>query len=81
MNLKKSNIVVLFISLIIILPYELSSQDNQWENLLEDNSLKNFVRLNGNAEFKVVDGNLIGTSKLNTPNSFLATKKTYRDQA
>ena len=39
---------------------------------------KNFVKLNGNAEFKVVDGNLIGTSKLNTPNSFLATK-TYRD--
>ena len=37
------------------------------------------MRLNGNAEFKVVDGNLIGTSKLNTPNSFLATKKTYRD--
>ena len=79
MNLKKSKIIFLFISLITIIPSKLSCQDNQWENLLEDNTLKNFVRLNGNAEFKVVDGNLIGTSKLNTPNSFLATKKTYRD--
>ena len=79
MNLKKNKIIVLFISLITIIPSKLSCQDNQWENLLEDNTLKNFVILNGNAEFKVVDGNLIGTSKLNTPNSFLATKKTYRD--
>ena len=52
-------------------------QEINWQNLLEGNTLENFVQLNGKADFSIEDGVLIGTSKRNTPNSFLATKKNY----
>jgi hypothetical protein len=54
-------------------------QEINWQNLLEGNTLENFVQLNGKADFSIEDGVLIGTSKRNTPNSFLATKKNYGD--
>lgn len=50
-------------------------QEINWQNLLEGNTVENFVQLNGKADFSIEDGVLIGTSKRNTPNSFLATKK------
>ena len=57
----------------------LIGQEINWQNLLEGNTLENFVQLNGKADFSIEDGVLIGTSKRNTPNSFLATKKNYGD--
>ena len=59
--------------------FQVVGQKNQWENLLEGNTLDHFVQLNGKADFTIEDGILIGTSKSNTPNSFLATKKIYED--
>ena len=50
-----------------------------WEFLLTGNDLSNFHQLNGEATYKAENGELIGISKLNTPNSFMATKKTYSD--
>lgn len=55
------------------------AQEAKWINLLDDASLSQFKQLNGTADFTLKDGVLIGTSKRNTPNSFLATKKTYAD--
>ena len=51
----------------------------KWEYLLNEKNLKNFNQLNGKAEFKLKEEVLIGTSKLDTPNSFLATNKSYSD--
>ncbi len=59
--------------------FNLKGQQTEWVNLFEKNDLTDFVKLNGNAEFELKDGVLIGTSKLNTPNSFLATKAIYAD--
>ena len=56
----------------------LSSQEG-WTMLFNGKDLSNFHQLNGEASYKVKNNELIGTSKLNTPNSFLATKKTYSD--
>ncbi|MEZ4933687.1 MAG: DUF1080 domain-containing protein [Saprospiraceae bacterium] len=50
-----------------------------WTNLLGKNKTNNFHQLNGEADFKIKGKKLIGISKLNTPNSFLATKKNYSD--
>ena len=50
-----------------------------WENLFNGKNLKGWTKLNGTAEYKVENGTIIGISKLNTPNTFLATNKTYGD--
>ena len=57
----------------------LYAQESEWKYLFKDNSLKQFVKLNGKADFKLENGILTGTSKLKTPNSFLATKAEYDD--
>ena len=56
----------------------ISAQDN-WEMLFNGKDLDNFEQLNGNASYEIKDGELVGTSKLNTPNSFMASKEKYAD--
>ena len=72
----KKNIFTLILFLLLI-ALQLKGQETKWQNLLQNNNLNDFVRLNGKADFTLKDGILIGTSKLNTPNSFLATKTKY----
>ncbi len=50
-----------------------------WESLFNGKDLKNFVQLNGDAQYEIKNGEMIGTSKEGIPNSFMATKKTYND--
>ncbi|MDR1682579.1 MAG: DUF1080 domain-containing protein [Candidatus Symbiothrix sp.] len=52
---------------------------NKWEPLFNGKNLKGWQVLNGTAEFTVKDGAIVGTSKMNTPNTFLATKALYSD--
>ena len=56
----------------------LSAQDN-WEILFNGKDLKNFQQLNGDAKYEIKNNELIGTSKMGIPNSFMATKNTYGD--
>lgn len=51
----------------------------KWEPLFNGKNLKGWTKLNGTAEYKIVDGTIVGISKMNTPNTFLATKKLYGD--
>ncbi len=53
--------------------------DAQWEYLFNGKDLTGFKQLNGNASYRVEHGELIGTTVLNQPNSFLATEKEYAD--
>jgi hypothetical protein len=48
-----------------------------WELLFDGKSLDNWVQRNGKALFEVKEGCIVGTTVLNTPNSFLCTKNTY----
>tara|TARA_Y100000385_G_scaffold290640_1_gene364679 strand:+ start:3351 stop:4748 length:1398 start_codon:yes stop_codon:yes gene_type:complete len=81
MNLNRFYInYTLIIFCILLYPKTiLHAQDVEWKNLLQNNKLDNFKQLNGEAEFKLENGILVGISKQNTPNSFLATKKRYSD--
>lgn len=54
------------------------SQSN-WEYLFNGKNLKGWTKLNGTAKYKVEDGAIVGISKTETPNTFLATKKEYGD--
>ena len=53
----------------------LAMQAQNWEYIFNGKNLRGWKRLNGKAEYKVIDGTIVGTSKLGTPNTFLATQK------
>jgi hypothetical protein len=53
----------------------LSAQD--WTPLFNGRNLSGWKKLNGKAEYKVVDGAIVGYTKQGTPNTFLATNKNY----
>jgi hypothetical protein len=50
-----------------------------WEALFNGQDLKGWKKLNGEAGFVVENGEIVGISRLNTPNTFLAAGKTYGD--
>ena len=56
-----------------------SAERNGWKSLFNGKNLRGWVKLNGNAEYRVEKGELVGVSTLNTPNTFLATEQEYSD--
>jgi len=68
---------LLFITIVMATAI-LSAQEN-WEMLFNGKDLKNFKQLNGDAKYQIKNNELIGTSKMDIPNSFMATKNTYGD--
>lgn len=50
-----------------------------WMDLFNGKNLKGWRVLNGDARYVVRDGTIVGISKLQTPNTFLATQNTYGD--
>jgi hypothetical protein len=50
-----------------------------WQDLFNGKDLKGWKPLNGHAKFEVINGEIVGTTILNEPNSFLATEKDYGD--
>ncbi len=56
-----------------------TAQQSGWVDLFNGKDLLNFEQLNGNAPFKIENGEIVGISKSGIPNSFLATKKHYGD--
>jgi hypothetical protein len=50
-----------------------------WQDLFNGKDLSGWKMVNGKALFKVENGELLGITVLNSPNSFLATNKEYED--
>lgn len=57
----------------------LQAQGGKWQNLFNGKDLKGWKQLNGKAKYEVVNGEIVGTTVRDTPNSFLATEKNYGD--
>ncbi len=51
----------------------------EWQDLINGEDLPGWVQRGGEATFEVIDNTIVGTSVLNTPNSFLCTEETYAD--
>ncbi len=64
---------------IICILFAAAASAQNWEPLFNGKNLKGWTRINGKADYKVVDGTIVGTTKCNTPNTFLATDKNYGD--
>jgi hypothetical protein len=50
-----------------------------WQQLFNGKDFTGWKQLNGEAKYIVEDGEIVGISTLNTPNSFMTTEKTYSD--
>lgn len=71
--------IALFFILITAFGSNVFSQTDGWINLFNGKDLTGWKQLNGEAKYTVVDGVIVGTTVLNTPNSFLCTDKNYSD--
>src|SRR6476620_4233181 len=74
---------ILILKYILIMAFSLMSisgyaQDNiAWENLFDGKTLNGWQQIQGKAKYEVKDGMIVGTTALNSPNSFLVTQKNY----
>ena len=65
--------------IIIVCNGVILAQNDGWEELFNGKDLTGWKQLNGEAKYKVEDDAIVGTTVLNTPNSFLCTEKEYSD--
>ena len=55
------------------------AQKGKWTSLFDGKSFKGWKQLNGQAKYTIENGEIVGTTVANTPNSFMATEKEYGD--
>lgn len=53
--------------------------EDGWTTLFNGENLNNWVQQGGKAEYTIEEGAIVGTAVPGTPNSFLCTKRHYRD--
>ncbi|TRX53060.1 DUF1080 domain-containing protein [Fulvivirga sp. M361] len=70
-----------WIIILLLLPglSVLAQERENWEMLFNGKNLDGWERLNGKAPYTIEGDIVVGTTVKNTPNTFLATKKTYSD--
>ncbi|MBC8472487.1 MAG: DUF1080 domain-containing protein, partial [Planctomycetes bacterium] len=72
-------LLLIFTIVYIALPSLSLAADADWENLFDGKTFNGWVQRNGKAKYTIQDGMIVGTTVLNTPNSFLCTEKNYTD--
>jgi len=77
---KTGTILTVFSSIFFFAPCIAQSQaDNGWQDLFNGKDLSGWKKLAGNAVYQVEDGVIVGTTVMNTGNTFLVTEKEYGD--
>lgn len=80
MNRFKNIVIGLFSLLHMFGVLELTAQTTGgWENIFNKHSLKGWKKLGGKGIFTVDSGTIVGTSVVDTVNTFLVTEKEYGD--
>jgi len=69
-----------YLLLVLLFSFSLNfcTQDD-WIKLFNGKNLDGWEILNGTADYEVKNGIVVGISEMNTPNTFLVTKKLYSD--
>jgi hypothetical protein len=80
LNMNRYPKYLLYILLVLSLT-NVRAQKNKsgWVDLFNGKDLTGWKQLNGKAKYEVKDGVIVGTSVMDTPNSFLTTEKDYGD--
>jgi hypothetical protein len=71
--------ISLILVLILLVSAVSAKKNDGWVSLFNGKDLTGWHQLNGKAKYHVENGELVGTTVSNTPNSFLATDKDYSD--
>lgn len=79
MKTRKILSVALLLSLFLQPVFGQSHEEGNWTPLFNGKNLEGWHQLNGHARYKVENGEIVGTTVANTPNSFLVTDKDYGD--
>lgn len=74
--MKKNYLLLLFLLASVSC---FSQTSSSWTPLFNGKDLKGWKQLNGKAKYTVQNGEIVGTTVANEPNSFLATEKDYGD--
>lgn len=77
--IKKFNFNFRAIVFCLSLSCSFSTQAQPWENLFNGKNLDGWKLVNGQAQYAALDGEIVGTPVMGSPNSFLATEKTFGD--
>ncbi len=77
--MKKTGLLVLAGLILGTTPVVSYAQTGKWQQLFNGKDLTGWKQLNGQAKYDVVNGEIVGTTVSNTPNSFLTTEKDYGD--
>jgi hypothetical protein len=56
-----------------------NATDDGWTDLFNGKDLTGWKQLNGEAIYEAIDGEIVGTTVANTPNSFLCTEEEFSD--
>ena len=70
--MMKRNVLI-----VMLMAAAITLQAQEWVELFNGKNLKGWEKLDGSAEYRVENGEVIGVSKTKTPNTFMATKKVY----
>ncbi len=68
----KAKVIIVFLAVVFI-----CNAQPKWEKLFNGKDLTGWSQVNGKAKYSVVDNTIVGEAVLNSPNSFIATDKTY----
>ncbi|HYW96094.1 MAG TPA: DUF1080 domain-containing protein [Bacteroidales bacterium] len=77
--MRKYVLISFYIFLFLGLMSCASTKKPEWKYLFNGKDLSGWVQRNGKASFEVNDSVIVGTTVLNTPNSFLCTENKYGD--
>jgi len=67
------------LSFLLLWSIPLLGLSQEWTPLFNGKNFNGWEKLGGNATYQINDNTITGISKMGTPNTFLATKKTYGD--
>ncbi len=76
---KQLKMIPFFVLALLVACNEEKKDDTPWVNLFDGKTLNGWHILGGEATYAVNDGAIVGTSVLNTKNTFLASDKMYGD--
>jgi hypothetical protein len=75
----KTNIVLILFLFLVVAANAQKTKTPSWTNLFNGKDLNGWKQLNGKATYTVQNGEIVGTTVANEPNSFLTTEDTYGD--
>jgi len=76
---RQTTFVMLIAAVLLNTAVANAAEKEDWQDLLDGKTLHGWVQHGGKAAYRVEDGEIVGSTVPNTPNSFLCTEKTFGD--